>query len=574
MTDVTDLPGEPHHIPGLVLVSRLSRPKRVRIPARVSIVPPSPSDDSVATDSDRAPTPPGLRVPNTTWKRLVLTLDGGGIRGYSSLIILRALMHEIARLERATDTPALSSAHTDRIPRDRIPDHVFREGEHLPCHYFDYVAGTSLGGLVAIMLGMFGMNVDHVIAEFRRQNKSILLPLAAADDSSIASVIDLPLVYRSRRNTWPTKRTRAFFDAFARFAATATAVRSPTNSSMSSASSESSSSAAIIRTAPAQSSAAVSSVSTISSEFRKDLFQCQTLAWCTEVEAAGRSWGLLKRKKRQLHPYAFCSFNEYENDNSPPIVTPEVAKAITAPSRFSFKPFKLGSGHYVDGSRLIRDPTLEVIKELTWLLEEPDQSPPIDLLLSLGTDEQPSCIYEKLRSFFPLDSATDKDEQAAAIREAQDRAYNHYHRFEVPAIKLGWRRKPYIDEIERTTEAWLAEPEHKELITRYASMLVERRRARAATDRWESFALGVRYVCFHEGCPLAPRTAASADGQLGQDQQQPKQQQQEQEPYTMFKSRGDFFDHLDRRHALLKMAARKMVDLEAELDKGRRFGCT
>ncbi|OTB16831.1 hypothetical protein K445DRAFT_10388 [Daldinia sp. EC12] len=37
----------------------------------------------------------------------------------------------------------------------------------LPCHYFDYIAGTSTGGLISIMLGRFRMTVDDCIDEYK-----------------------------------------------------------------------------------------------------------------------------------------------------------------------------------------------------------------------------------------------------------------------------------------------------------------------------------------------------------------------------------------------------------------------
>lgn len=36
----------------------------------------------------------------------------------------------------------------------------------LPCHYFDYIAGTSTGGLISIMLGRLRMNIDDCITEY------------------------------------------------------------------------------------------------------------------------------------------------------------------------------------------------------------------------------------------------------------------------------------------------------------------------------------------------------------------------------------------------------------------------
>jgi patatin-like phospholipase/acyl hydrolase len=64
----------------------------------------------------------------------LLALDGGGVRGLSSLMILQQLM--------ATVDP-------DSPPK--------------PCEYFDMIGGTSTGGLVAIMLGCLRMTVDECI---------------------------------------------------------------------------------------------------------------------------------------------------------------------------------------------------------------------------------------------------------------------------------------------------------------------------------------------------------------------------------------------------------------------------
>jgi hypothetical protein len=62
----------------------------------------------------------------------VLALDGGGVRGLSSLYMLSDIMEEIRK---KTGEP--------KAPR--------------PCEYFDLIGGTSTGGLIAIMLGRLGM---------------------------------------------------------------------------------------------------------------------------------------------------------------------------------------------------------------------------------------------------------------------------------------------------------------------------------------------------------------------------------------------------------------------------------
>ncbi len=64
----------------------------------------------------------------------LLALDGGGVRGLSSLQIVKRIMESI---------------DPNFPPR--------------PCDYFDMIGGTSTGGLIALMLGRLGMTVDEAI---------------------------------------------------------------------------------------------------------------------------------------------------------------------------------------------------------------------------------------------------------------------------------------------------------------------------------------------------------------------------------------------------------------------------
>ncbi|KAJ5243803.1 hypothetical protein N7489_003899 [Penicillium chrysogenum] len=73
----------------------------------------------------------------------ILSLDGGGIRGISSLLILERIMEKIRDAE-----------GLDHVPR--------------PCDHFDLIGGTSTGGIIAIMLGRLRMTVDECIRAYRQ----------------------------------------------------------------------------------------------------------------------------------------------------------------------------------------------------------------------------------------------------------------------------------------------------------------------------------------------------------------------------------------------------------------------
>jgi hypothetical protein len=76
----------------------------------------------------------GVRVEPSTMSRSprLLALDGGVVKGLSSLFILREIMDEIQRKTGPSTQP-------------------------LPSEYFDLIGGTGTGGLIAIMLGRLRM---------------------------------------------------------------------------------------------------------------------------------------------------------------------------------------------------------------------------------------------------------------------------------------------------------------------------------------------------------------------------------------------------------------------------------
>lgn len=80
-------------------------------------------------------------------KLKILALDGGGIRGLSSLVILERVMY---RLRMKMKNPELE-----------------------PYEYFDLIGGTSTGGIIAIMLGRLHMTVDRCVAAYSRLGREV-----------------------------------------------------------------------------------------------------------------------------------------------------------------------------------------------------------------------------------------------------------------------------------------------------------------------------------------------------------------------------------------------------------------
>lgn len=185
------------------------------------------------------------REVDEAWWPCILTLDGGGIRGYSSLWILKELMHEVwlweQKLEEedkrkaeeqeglVVDSPLLSAqadvgaedvrgrsplqnetkpapcnepmhqpgnddevveqaygvsnedppvenveaaaaqrtVQHDNLTTDFTTKKAMTEEELLPCHYFDFMYGTSTGGLIATMLGRLRMTVTECLELYR-----------------------------------------------------------------------------------------------------------------------------------------------------------------------------------------------------------------------------------------------------------------------------------------------------------------------------------------------------------------------------------------------------------------------
>lgn len=108
-------------------------------------------------------------VPATTSRPLrILCLDGGGIKGYTSLLILKRLFREIA-----------SKTGDEHQPK--------------PCEVFDLIVGTSTGGLIAAMLGRLGFSIDECLAQYPKIGRKVFPKKRSSTSKLLHGILNAPL---------------------------------------------------------------------------------------------------------------------------------------------------------------------------------------------------------------------------------------------------------------------------------------------------------------------------------------------------------------------------------------------
>ena len=391
------------------------------------------------------------------WDRKnILTLDGDGILGYSSLLILRALMEEIRKVELSQNAEASSSIYSPFIDcsAEEDLDHSTNSKSddglrgniplaYRPCHYFDYIGGSSTGGLIALMLGRMRMSVDDALTSYQKLSENL----------ASSSLLRLGMSRIGFKNEALTERYETFIKGLHPL---------------------------------------FPSPDELCKKFESDYTRCKTIVCSMQS-------GQDKKHKR---PYLFRSYNQS-------LEIWQVARAaIAAP--FCFEPMTLGDEVYYDASAFFQNPTRYVLDEVR--REAQGRPDAVDILLSIGAGNNGDGkgVARRGNNAWKLQRipVSDPVHENLAL-ETQCQLFDYYRLNVDDRLPTGnsdeWKLKSKNtnthEQIVDACNKYLEAQPVQEQLQKVAKRLVSIRSLRAGTMRWERFATGVIYRCPIRGCP-------------------------------------------------------------------------
>ncbi|KAI0161746.1 FabD/lysophospholipase-like protein [Hypoxylon sp. FL1284] len=459
---------------------------------------------------------------DSPWARkTVLAFDGRRIRGYSSLLVLERLMTRIVEIERERDEGIQSSKAYPWSPHQTLPadmttknttpvNEMAAAGEaaparetdmnrFLPCDYFDYVVGTSTGGLSAIMLGRLRMSVDEALKQYSVFGNDIFGRPRWWHGQSV------PLWWP--RAKYSTRKTR---EAFKR----------------------------IITNSKQRGNNEQPNMEPF--KYRDNRTRTIVFSWSIrDIDGSGAEyiWRTYDHESDELE-----EANEIDIDGirltgyvnpSPAHTAPiwQIARATSAAPTY-FEPIQIGDEEHADGAAIENNPSLLAVKEIHRKHRRAPQ-----LFLSIGCGLVPRTQgarrngdkreevdtrgrFDWVRSVFTMTHRLGKyildPERTKRGWEEECETIHVPHRCrlnvegELSSVRLNeWLPSDSgletIRKIRRETEKYLERQDIKDHISRMATILVDIRRERSRTVRWESFALDAFYYCNSCGLRFSTR---------------------------------------------------------------------
>lgn len=321
----------------------------------------------------------------------------------------------------------------------------------LPCHYFDFIVGTSTGGLIAIMLARLRMSVDEAVEVFYDMSKEIF--------GNPRAPVWFPGIYTYNHRKLE-KVIKGIVDR-----------RTPT---------------------------------------ADPDWQTKEKRFFNEIEGISKCIVVAYGASEQNDsPYLFRSYlSPGKGQDQGPLVRNAgsrdhypiwmVARATSAAPGYLRK-IEIEGRKFIDGGFGCNNPSEELWREINFLYGSTANS----LILSIGTGHQtPSprvgsgivlLIKKSLR--MAVDSEKTHEEMSS---KAQNIGFT-YKRFNVTTgmqgIRLGEYKK--LDEMKEATEKYLSDERVVRELREVAGRLVANRRRRVEEnrDRWEAFCCETRYRC-------------------------------------------------------------------------------
>lgn len=382
----------------------------------------------------------------------ILSIDGGGVRGFTSLLLLQELMKKVGILERAVDPNALSSAYSPWL--DSTPSDEKQLG-YKPCHYFDYIGGSSTGGLSAIMLGRLRMTIEASMRHYSF--------LSAEVFQRLPSRLKRPL--RIHSSDGQRESLRKIF-------------------------------ASLMPEQP--------SPDEVRNEFRSDPLRCKTIVCSVKSSRTGD----------RREPTLFRSYDHWKTSRSPDERNSgsafnfdiQTVASATSGASSCLKSFEVRKPSYYDD---LNNPSWEVYNEVKLLTRGTEHS--INLLLSIGGGNSRRNHFKDVRNDKSLqrDPNFNSEHIDKKLKDENERQNFHYYRLNVDqglqdvAVDEWKPKKTGETTLRRIVSAfkeYLQTDKAQGKINECAQELVRVRTLRAKTTRWETFATGVRYFCPIPNC--------------------------------------------------------------------------
>jgi patatin-like phospholipase/acyl hydrolase len=125
-------------------------------------------------------------------KKKLLSLDGGGVRGISSLIILQRILEKVAEIEGDG-----SEEDLEAFAGSSANSKCAQQQERLPIDYFDLAGGASTGGLIALMLFRLGLSTSAAIKAYEDLAKTVF-----AVKIGCININKIPVVGKTISSLW------------------------------------------------------------------------------------------------------------------------------------------------------------------------------------------------------------------------------------------------------------------------------------------------------------------------------------------------------------------------------------